>query len=148
MVHVEDEDVRKNYCTAYSGLKNNSFISLWGFRAMSNFKICILATTVLSPSVTLTSQFSPYLFLPRKTFLLVHYVPGYKVPIHIHGQRSTLVLESGYTQSSYEEALRQVFAFERCPTIRDQDDKQWKRTFLSCAPQILSFPWLALFIFW
>lgn len=139
-MHVEDEVVRKNYCTAYSGLKNNSFISLWGCREMSTFKIYILATTVLSPSVTLASQFSPYLFPPRKIFLLVDYVPGYKLPVHIHVQRSTVVIDSGYSQSSYTEALRQVFTLARCPTVRDQDDKQWESTFLSCAPQFFKFP--------
>jgi len=130
----------KNYCTAYGGLKNSSFISLWGFKAMSTFKIYILATTVLSPSFTLTSQFSPHLFLPKKTFLLVQYVSGYKLPIHIHGQSRTVVLDSGYTQSSYTEALRQVSALSSCPTVRDQDDKQWERLFLSCAPQFFKFP--------
>jgi len=67
---------------------------------MPTFKVYILATTWLLPSVTLTSQFLPYLFLPRNTFLLVQYVPGYKLPIHVHGQSSTVVLDSGYTQSS------------------------------------------------
>jgi hypothetical protein len=107
---------------------------------MSTFKIYILATTLLSPSVTLTSQFSPYLFPPRKIFLLVEYVPGYKLPVHIHAQRSTVVLDSGYSQSSYTEALRQVFTLARCPTVRDQDDKQWESTLLSCAPQFFKFP--------
>ena len=137
---MEDEDVRKNYCTAYSGVKNNSFISVWGFRVISTFKIYILAKTVLSPSVTLTSQFSPYLFLPRSIFLLAQYVLGYKLPMQIHGQRSTVVLDSGYFQSSYKEALPQVFTPARCPTVRDQNDKQWESTFLSCALQFFKFP--------
>jgi hypothetical protein len=136
---MEAEDVRKNYCTAYSGLKSISFISFWGFRAMPTFKVYILATTRLSPSVTLTSQFLPYLFLPRKTFLLVQYVQGYKLPIHVHGQRSTVVLDSGYTQSSQAEALRQVFAFARCSTFRDQDDNG-KDLYFPVLPNFLSFP--------
>ena len=136
----EDEDFRKNYCAAYSELKNNSFISLCEFRAISTFKICILAITVLLLPVTLSGQFSPYLFLPRKTFLLAQHFPGYKSPIHIHGKRSTVVLYSGYTQSSYAEDFGHILALAMCPTVRDKNDRQWERTFLSCAPQFFKFP--------